>query len=113
MFNTVSGKKIALLGFAFKADTGDTRETPALSVLQCLLEERAHVCIYDPQVTTEQIFADMASYNVIPEDMAGSSEAAHKALAQHVTVAVSAEEAIRGAHAIAVITEWKVCGGLT
>jgi hypothetical protein len=55
----------------------------------------------------------MASYNVIPEDMAGSSEAAHKALAQHVTVAVSAEEAIRGAHAIAVITEWKVCGGLT
>ncbi len=51
MFNTISGKKIAVLGFAFKKDTGDTRETPAIDVCRGLLEDNAHVTIYDPQVS--------------------------------------------------------------
>ena len=51
MFNTIQGKKIAILGFAFKKDTGDTRETPAIDVCNGLLADRALIEIYDPQVT--------------------------------------------------------------
>lgn len=51
MFNTVSGKKIAVLGFAFKKDTGDTRETPAIDVCQGLLADKATIAIFDPEVT--------------------------------------------------------------
>jgi UDPglucose 6-dehydrogenase len=49
MFNTVAGKRIALLGFAFKADTGDTRESPAIRVARLLVEEHAQVVVCDPQ----------------------------------------------------------------
>merc|ERR1711963_604578 len=49
MFNTITDKKIALFGFAFKKDTGDTRESPAIYVCQYLLEEGANLSIYDPQ----------------------------------------------------------------
>ncbi len=49
MFNTVAGKRIALFGFAFKANTGDTRESPALEVTKHLVAEHAHVVITDPQ----------------------------------------------------------------
>ena len=49
MFNTMAGKRIALFGFAFKANTGDTRESPALAVAIDLLAERAHVVITDPK----------------------------------------------------------------
>ena len=51
MFNTIQGKKIAVLGFAFKKDTGDTRETPAIDVCNGLLADRALIEIYDAQVT--------------------------------------------------------------
>ena len=51
MFNTISGKKIAILGFAFKKDTGDTRETPALDVCKGLLGDNARLHIFDPKVT--------------------------------------------------------------
>ena len=62
MFDTVSGKKISILGFAFKKDTGDTRETSAVSVCMTLLEEGAKVHIYDPKVslsllTSREVFA--------------------------------------------------------
>merc|ERR1711970_103059 len=59
MFNTVSGKKIAILGFAFKKDTGDTRETPAIDVCKSLLQEKAALSIYDPKVPEEQVRMDM------------------------------------------------------
>ena len=49
LFNTVAGKRIALFGFAFKANTGDTRESPAIYVARGLLEERAQVVISDPR----------------------------------------------------------------
>ena len=51
MFNTIQGKKIAVLGFAFKKDTGDTRETPAIDVCNGLLADRAFIEVYDAQVT--------------------------------------------------------------
>ena len=53
MFNTISGKKIAILGFAFKKDTGDTRETPAIDVCKGLLRDKAHLNIFDPKVSLQ------------------------------------------------------------
>lgn len=52
LFNTVSGKNIALLGFAFKKNTGDTRESPAIHVAKTLLDEGATLHVYDPKVST-------------------------------------------------------------
>lgn len=52
LFNTVSGKHIAILGFAFKKNTGDTRESPAIHVCKTLLIEGAILHIYDPKVST-------------------------------------------------------------
>ena len=49
MFNTITGKRIALFGFAFKANTGDTRESPAIYVTKKLLSEMANVAISDPK----------------------------------------------------------------
>jgi UDPglucose 6-dehydrogenase len=51
LFNTVSDKKIAIFGFAFKKNTGDTRETPAITVCKVLLDEEAKLNIYDPKVS--------------------------------------------------------------
>jgi UDPglucose 6-dehydrogenase len=60
MFNTVSGKKISILGFSFKKDTGDTRETPAIDVCEGFLGDNAILNIYDPQVTEDQIQRDLS-----------------------------------------------------
>ena len=49
-----------MLGFAFKADTGDTRESPAISLIRDFLAERAYVTIYDPKVEAEQIWQDLS-----------------------------------------------------
>ncbi|KZV43373.1 UDP-glucose 6-dehydrogenase 4 [Dorcoceras hygrometricum] len=60
MFNTVANKKIPILGFAFKKDTGDTRETPTIDVCKGLLGDKAQLSIYDPQVTRDQIQRDLS-----------------------------------------------------
>lgn len=89
MFNTLAKKRIALYGFAFKANTNDTRESPAISVTKSLLAEHAHVTISDPRAL----------------------ESARMEL-QRCTDGVSfiedPYEAADGAHAIAVLTEWDV-----
>lgn len=51
LFNTVTDKRITLLGFAFKKDTGDTRESPAIDVAKTLLDEGAKLSVYDPKVS--------------------------------------------------------------
>ena len=51
MFNSVQNKKIAILGFAFKKDTGDTRETPAIDVCKGLIKDGAKLAVYDPKVS--------------------------------------------------------------
>jgi UDPglucose 6-dehydrogenase len=89
-FNTVSGKRIALLGYAFKKNTNDTRETAALHVARDLLEEQAQVAIYDPRVEHWKIRKEL-----------GVSESSDR-----VHVCADAYEACRGAHAVAIITEW-------
>jgi UDPglucose 6-dehydrogenase len=88
MFNTIVGKRIALFGFAFKADTSDTRESPAIFVARKLLEEKAHVTITDPKAL------DNARL-----DLAG--------LAGNVDFVASPYEAAREAHALAIMTEWE------
>jgi UDPglucose 6-dehydrogenase len=89
MFNTLAGKKICLLGFAFKANTGDTRESPAITIARKLLEEQAHVVVSDPQALPNA-----------REDLAGA--------AGRLEFHEDPYEAARGAHAIAVLTEWDV-----
>jgi UDPglucose 6-dehydrogenase len=89
MFNTVAGKRIALFGAAFKANTGDTRESPALSVARGLLAEHAHVVISDPKALVSA-----------RHDLAGSDG--------HVEFVHDPYEAAAGAHAIAVLTEWEL-----
>ena len=88
MFNTLSGKRIALFGFAFKADTGDTRESPAIYISKMLIEEHAKLAIHDPQALPNARL-DMAGY----ED--------------RIEYCDDPYEAAKGAHAIAVITDWK------
>jgi UDPglucose 6-dehydrogenase len=91
LFNTVSGKRIAVLGFAFKKDTNDTRESAAISVVRGLLEENATVVVYDPKVPAEEIRRDVLGVGVENPNL---------------IVAKNAEEAAHGAHALAVLTEW-------
>ncbi|MDF1824535.1 MAG: UDP-glucose 6-dehydrogenase [Verrucomicrobiales bacterium] len=89
-FNTVSGKRLAVLGFAFKKDTNDTRETPAIDVCKQLLEERASLAIYDPKVETEKVFRDLGV----------------EAGDENIQVCPDAAAAVEGANAILVLTEW-------
>jgi len=91
LFNTVTGKRVAVLGFAFKKDTNDTRESPAIDVVKGLLEENATVVVYDPKVSPEDI----------RRDVLGSDRDEPR-----LVIANSALEASEGAHAIAVVTEW-------
>ena len=91
LFNSVADKKIALLGFAFKKDTNDTRESAAISVCRDLLAEQANITVYDPKVPAEEIRRDL--------------KAAGADLAK-LTVAENAYDAAKDAHAIAVLTEW-------
>lgn len=96
LFNTVSGKKIAMLGWAFKKDTNDTRESAAIYVSDHLLNDMANVWVYDPKVPARSMYADL--------DYLGtrSPEENRKLL----TVVNDPYEACKGAHAIAIITEW-------
>ena len=91
-------------GFAFKKDTNDTRESAAIYVCRDLLEERARLTIYDPQVSLEKIRADLGYLMAGPGGEL--TDAQRQLLETNVSVAKSAEAAADGAHAIAVMTEW-------
>ena len=96
LFNTVNGKHIGILGFAFKKDTNDTRETAAIAICRDLLAEGAKVVIYDPQVSEEQIRSEVLGSETNP----------------NLIVVNSALEACQGAHAVACLTEWDEFKGL-
>ena len=96
LFNTVSGKKIAMLGWAFKKDTNDTRETASMYVADILMEDRAEIHVYDPRVSHEQMFADVDHLNTRPD-----SE--NRKLLHPTT---NPYEACLNAHAVALMTEW-------
>ena len=91
MFNTVSGKRIAILGYAFKKDTNDARESPAIAICRRLLEEKAQLAIYDPKVSKDTILSSLA----LPKEQTASIEFCN-----------SAREACNQSHCIAILTEW-------
>jgi len=94
LFGTVTGKRLAVLGFAFKANTNDTRETPAIRICQALLEEGARLAIHDPKVDLDTIANDLGC---------ASSDADGGWLFCH-DVATAAT----GADALIILTEWDV-----
>jgi UDPglucose 6-dehydrogenase len=91
LYNTAADKRVAVLGFAFKKDTNDTRESPAIAVCRDLLAEEARVVVYDPQVPAEQIRREVLGPGIDNP---------------RLTVAKTAYEAAEGAHTLAVATEW-------
>lgn len=96
LYNTVSGKKIAFLGWAFKKDTNDTRESAAIYVADELLNERAEITVYDPKVKAEQVYADL--------DYLGTrSPEENRSL---VTIVNDPYAAMQESHAVALLTEW-------
>lgn len=97
LFNTVSDKRITIFGFAFKKNTGDTRETPAITVAETLLEEGAKLNIYDPKVDRDQIIEDLTHPSVTecPEHVK-----------KVVEIYKDPYNAVKGTHAIVLCTEW-------
>ncbi|MDR0229996.1 MAG: nucleotide sugar dehydrogenase [Flavobacteriaceae bacterium] len=96
LFNTVSGKEIAFLGWAFKKDTNDTRESAAIYVADDLIEEQAIVRVFDPKVNEQQMLTDL--------DYLGSR--GYDQNKESIKVFNNPYEALKGVHAIAVMTEW-------
>lgn len=95
LYNTVNGKRIAILGFAFKKDTNDTRESAAILICRDLLNERAHLAIYDPQVSPTTIHGDLLAAGISAE-----------IIASHLEICSDPYQAASGAHALATLTEW-------
>ncbi|MDB2462668.1 nucleotide sugar dehydrogenase [Algibacter sp.] len=96
LYNTVSGKKIGFLGWAFKKDTNDTRESAAIYVADYLLNEQANIAVYDPKVLNDKIQSDLNYLNT-------RSESENNKLIQ---VKQTPYEALKDAHAVAILTEW-------
>jgi len=104
LFNTVSGKRIGMLGYAFKKDTNDTRESAAIYVCRDLLTEQARVAIYDPKVTPTQIKADLRY--AFTNENGELAERDRRLIDENVLFCSSAAEAAQNAHGLAVMTEW-------
>lgn len=96
LYNTVSGKKIAFLGWAFKKDTNDTRESAAINIADNLLSEQAEISVYDPKVLAERIYADLDYLNT------RTSEENRDLL----NVCQDPYQACNQSHAVAILTEW-------
>lgn len=96
LYNTVSGKKIAFLGWAFKKDTNDTRESAAIYVADALLSEQAEITVYDPKVSEERIYSDLDYLNT------RSPEENRRLL----KIVKDPYQACTEAHAVAILTEW-------
>ena len=96
--DNLTNKKIAVLGFAFKKNTSDTRESPAIGMASSFIAEEASVAIYDPQVNAEQILQELLNHDT---GMLSKFQVDH-----HVTVCSTAYEACSNADAVVIVTEW-------
>jgi UDPglucose 6-dehydrogenase len=96
LYNTVSGKKIAFLGWAFKKDTNDTRESAAIYVADDLINEQATIAMYDPKVDIEHALYDL---NYLETRNSDDNQ-------KYLTAYDNAYEACKNAHAVAILTEW-------
>ena len=93
MFGTITDKKLAIFGFAFKANTNDTRESPSMHICKKLLEEGAKLAIYDPKVSPEQIKKDLFDEESLTKE-------------DNLQICVSTKDAVIDADAIVILTEW-------
>jgi UDPglucose 6-dehydrogenase len=96
LYNTVADKKITFLGWAFKKDTNDSRESAAINVADYLLNEQAKIAVFDPKVRKKQIISDLNYLNETPVAV----------LEKVIDVFEDPYEACKNAHAIAILTEW-------
>ncbi|WP_278036343.1 UDP-glucose 6-dehydrogenase [Flavobacterium nitratireducens] len=96
LYNTVSGKKITFLGWAFKKDTNDTRESAAIYVADDLISENAAIAVYDPKVSRKKVLADLDYLQTRSADENSESILSYE----------NPYEACKNAHAIAILTEW-------
>jgi len=96
LYNTIADKKIAFLGWAFKKDTNDTRESAAIYVADDLINEQANIAVFDPKVDYDQVLCDLNYLGT------RSEEQNH----QHIHYFNDPYEACADAHAIAILTEW-------
>ena len=95
LFNTLNGKRVGILGFAFKKDTNDTRESPAIRVCRELLHERAHIAIYDPKVDAATIYRDLLGDGVT-----------QAVLDSNVEICSDPYAVADKSHALVALTEW-------
>ncbi|WP_158729291.1 MULTISPECIES: UDP-glucose 6-dehydrogenase [unclassified Flavobacterium] len=96
LYNTVSDKKITFLGWAFKKDTNDTRESAAIFVADDLINEHARIAVYDPKVSSKKIVEDLNYLETRSPEQNSAS----------VTTFSNPYEACANAHAVAILTEW-------
>jgi UDPglucose 6-dehydrogenase len=102
LINTVNGKKITFLGWAFKKNTNDTRESAAIYVADYLIEDGAKIHVYDPKVSESKIKTDL----VYLWELKGISELRISQKLAQIFVHKDYNEALNNSHAIAVLTEW-------
>lgn len=91
LYRNICGKRLAIFGFAFKEDTNDTRESPAIDICKLFLNERANLAIYDPKVSHKQILADLGVEEGDPR----------------IEFCATPYAAAEKAHAIVLLTHWK------
>ena len=95
LYHTLTDKRVAVLGFAYKKDTGDTRESASISLVNTLIAEKAEIRIYDPKVEDEQIWQEL-KWTARDFDE----------VKRRVTICSSAYEACEESHAAIIATEW-------
>ncbi|KAI8054442.1 UDP-glucose/GDP-mannose dehydrogenase [Syncephalis plumigaleata] len=97
MFNTINGKHIALLGWAFKKDTGDTRESAAITIAESLLLEGAQLNVYDPKVSSARMMLDLTELETLGDE---------ELVAKSVRMCPDVYAAVEDADAVVICTEW-------
>lgn len=97
LYGTVTHKQVAIFGFAYKKNTGDTRESSAITIVNALIREKARVLIYDPRVKEEQIWLELEFDKTVAEIAS---------MKQCVRVCSDPYQACNGAHAVVIVTEW-------
>jgi len=105
LFGTVTGKKICILGFAFKANTNDTRESSAICICKDLLQEGANLFIHDPKVSAEQISNDLLIQENM--DLKNFDFESEKLIEGSWSFVRNIEESFKNADAIVILTEWE------
>ncbi len=96
LYNTIADKKITFLGWAFKKDTNDTRESAAIYVADDLINEQANIAVYDPKVTFNHIITDLNYLETRTDEQ-------NK---KYISSYDNAYDACKNSHAIAILTEW-------